>query len=143
MNTITYLQKQLANIDTIFHSIADDLTDEEWVSRPALGQNMIGYTAWHIPRTQDLHVQTWIRGVPEVVHGDRWTLWRRLKQHGNGVGISLAEADEIAYGVQRADVIEYANVVNQETLTWLNELNESDLDKLPNFRQHLSAYPEY
>ncbi|GAB4418530.1 MAG: hypothetical protein Fur0044_14560 [Anaerolineae bacterium] len=143
MNTITYLQKQLANINTIFHSIADDLTEEEWVSRPALGQNMIGYTVWHIPRTQDTHVQTWIRGIPEVIHGDRWTHWRQLKQHGNGVGISLAEADYVARSIQRADVMEYADVVHQEISTWLTKLNESDLNILPNISQHLSAYPEY
>ena len=143
MNTIAYAQNQLSNINSILHSIADDLTDEEWVSRPAHGQNMIGYTVWHIPRTQDTHVQTWIRGIPEVVHGDRWTHWRQLKQYGNGVGISLAEADDVAHSVQRAEVMEYANAVHQEILTWLKELNESDLDQLPDISQHLSAYPEY
>jgi hypothetical protein len=51
MNTTTYLQKQFANINAVFHGIADDLTDEEWVRRPAPGQNMIGYMVWHMPRT--------------------------------------------------------------------------------------------
>ena len=143
MDAITYLQKQFANINAIFHSIADDLTDEEWVTRPASEQNMIGYTVWHIPRIQDTHVQTWIRGIPEVVHGERWTDWRQLKQYGNGVGISLAEADYVAHSVQQADVMEYANAVNQEISIWLKELNESDLDILPDISQHLSAFPEY
>ena len=143
MNAITYLQKQLANINAVFHYIADDLTEEEWGSRPALGQNTIGYTVWHIPRTQDTHVQTWIRGIPEVVHSDRWAHWRQLKQRGNGVGISLAEADDVARIVQRADVMKYADEVHQEISTWLKELDESDLDILPNISQHLSAYPEY
>ncbi len=58
MNTIAYLQKQLASINAIFHGLADDLTDQEWFARPASGQNMIGYTVWHIPRTQDAHIQT-------------------------------------------------------------------------------------
>ena len=143
MNTITYLEEQLANINTTFHSIAEDLTQEEWVSRPAPGQNLIGYTVWHIPRVQDTHVQTWIRGIPEVVHGDRWTHWRHLKPYGNGVGISLADADYVARSIHRADVLEYADGVHREISTWLNELNESALDILPNISQHLSAYPEY
>jgi len=66
------------------------------VARPAQGQNMIGYTVWHMPRTLDAHVQTWIRGVPEVVHGEGWSDWRPLKYLGYGVGVSLKEADEIA-----------------------------------------------
>ncbi len=143
MNAITYLQKQLANVNAIFHSIAEDLTAEEWVTRPAPGQNMIGCTVWHIPRTQDAHVQTWIRGIPEVAHGDRWTHWQQFKRLGNGVGISLDEADEIARNVQRAEVMEYADSVHQEISAWLKELGESDLDQIPNVSQHLSPYPEY
>ncbi len=35
------------------------------------------------------------------------------------------------------------HAVHQEISVWLKELNESDLDQLPNIPQHLSAYPEY
>ncbi len=84
MNAATYLQKTIGNINTVFHSIAGDLTDEEWLARPAPGQNLIGFAVWHLPRTQDIHVQTWIRGIPEVVHGDRWAHWRSLKPLGGG-----------------------------------------------------------
>ena len=143
MNAITYLQKQLASINAVFYGIADDLTDQEWLARLASGQNMIGYTVWHIPRTQDAHIQTWIRGIPEVVHGDRWAHWQQLKRLGYGVGILLADADEIACSVHRADVMEYADAVHQESSVWLQELNEGDLDHLPNIPQHLSSYPEY
>src|SRR3970040_265558 len=109
MNAITYLQKQLANIHTIFHSFVEDLTEAEWVTRSAPGQNMLGYSAWHMPRTQDTFVQTWIRGASEVVHGERWAHWQPLRRLGIGVGISLDEADEISRSVTRPDVLEYAD----------------------------------
>jgi len=143
MNTTTYLQRQLANINNIFHSIADDLTEEEWTSRPALGQNLIGYTVWHIPRTQDTFVQTWIRGVPEVAHGERWAQWQSLKHLGIGVGVSLDEADEIARSVRRNDVFEYGDAVHQEISAWLETIDESDLDQAKDTRQRLSSFPEY
>lgn len=143
MNAITYLQQQLAGVNAVFHSVADDLTEEEWASRPAPGQNIFGYSVWHIPRAQDSTVQTWIRGIPEVIHGDRWADWRRLQRYGNGGGVSLAEADDIAQSIQRADVVEYADKVHQEISRWLAELDESNLDMLPDYSQHLSAYPEY
>jgi hypothetical protein len=57
MNAPSYLQKQLANLNTVFHSITKDITDEEWVMRAAPGQNMLGYTIWHTPRSQDSFVQ--------------------------------------------------------------------------------------
>jgi len=143
MNTTTYLQKQFANLNAVFHGIADDLTDAEWVSRPAPGQNVIGYTVWHMPRTQDTFVQTWIRGIAEVVRAERWAHWQPLKRLGIGVGISLDEADEIARRVQRTDVLDYADAVHQAVFAWLGDSRESDLDQIFDARQRLSAFPEY
>jgi hypothetical protein len=143
MNTTTYLQKQFANINAVFHGISDDLTDEEWVKRPTPGQNLIAYMVWHMPRTQDTFVQTWIRGKAEVVHRGRWIDWQPLKRLGIGVGISLDEADEIARTVHRMDVLEYADAVHQEIIAWLGESDESDLDRIPDVRQRLATFPEY
>jgi DinB superfamily len=143
MNAITYLQKIFANINANYHGIVGDFTEKEWVSRPVPGQNMVGYIAWHIPRTQDMQVQTWIRGVPEVVQGERWMAWRSLKGLGSGVGISLDEADQVARLVKRVDVIDYADAVLQEISGWLEGLNESDLDLRADYVQRMTAYPEY
>jgi DinB superfamily len=143
MNAPTYLQKQLANLNAVFHGITGDLTDEEWTTRPAPGQNMIGYTVWHMPRAQDSFVQTWIRGIPEVAHGERWAHWQTLKHLGIGVGISLDEADGIARSVKKSDVFEYADAVHQEISAWLEKINESDLDQVNNTQQCLSSFPEY
>lgn len=143
MNTATFLQKQLANVNAVLHGLADDLTDEEWLARIAPGQNRLGYVAWHMPRTQDFFVQRWIRGLDEVAHGDRWTHWQSLKQTGIGVGISLDEADEIALTVKRADVLEYADAVLREISAWLEHCDEGELDRMPDPRQRLSAFPEY
>lgn len=143
MNATSYLQKQLANINAVFHGITDDLTDEEWLRRPAAGQNMIGYTVWHIPRAQDNFIQTWIRGIPEVVHGERWADWRNLKRLGIGVGITLDEADEIARSVKRTDVSKYADAVQQEISAWLEGSNDADLDQVHNTAERLSSFPEY
>lgn len=143
MNTTSYLHKQFANLNAVFHGIADDLTDEEWVTRPAPGQNLIGYTVWHMPRTQDTFVQTWIRGIAEVAHRGRWTLWQPLQRLGIGVGISLEEADNIARSVKKTDVLEYADEVHQTVSAWLEASRDSDLDQILDTRQRLSAFPEY
>jgi hypothetical protein len=143
MNAVTLLDKQLANINAIFHSLADDLTDQEWITRPAPGQNRVAYLAWHLPRVQDSHIHTWVRGIPEVVHGDRWSQWGHLRRFGNGIGITLAEADEVALSVRRDDVLAYADAVYSESSAWLDSLSDVDLDRIPDTRLHLSPYPEY
>jgi hypothetical protein len=104
---------------------------------------MIGYTVWHMPRAQDTFVQTWIRGMPEVAHGERWAHWQPLKHLGIGVGISLDEADGIARSVKRTDVFEYADAVHQEISAWLERIDESELDQVNDTQQRLSPFPEY
>ena len=143
MNSLTYIQNQLTNIDAIFRHIVGDLMEDELVIRPAKRQNMIGYTVWHMPRTQDAHIQTWIRGVPEIVHGERWSHWQPLRHLGYGTGISLDEADEIARSIRIPEVLEYAGEVHLEITTWLQDLDESELDQIPDISKHLSQYPEY
>jgi AraC-like DNA-binding protein len=143
MKTTTFIQNQLSHINTLFQDIVGDITDREWITRPAQGHNLAGYTAWHIPRIQDSFVQLWIRGIPELAHGEQWQQWQHLKQSGVGVGITLEQADEIAHTVHRADVLTYAADVHQEITGWLKNLDENDLDQIPDVAQHLAVYPEY
>jgi hypothetical protein len=143
MDTVTYLQQQFSNLNELLHSIAGDLTGEELLSRPAPGQNTIGYTIWHMPRTQDNLLQTWIRGQAEIAHRDRWAHWRPLRPLGIGVGITLEEADEIARTVQLDDALDYADEVHATILAWLAEINEEELDRIPDAKERLAAFPEY
>jgi len=143
LDAIAFLHNQFANINDLFHSIVEDFTQAELTLRPAPEQNLVGYTVWHMPRTQDAHVHTWIRGMPEVAHRPRWMYLRDLKQYGYGVGILLEEADEIAQTVNLPDILEYADEVHHEITLWLNDLDESDLDKTPDISGHLSKHPEY
>jgi hypothetical protein len=82
MDTVTYLQKQFSNLNAVLHGIAGDLTGEEWLTRPGPGQNTIGYTVWHIPRTKDNFLQTWIRGQAEIVQSNHWAHWQHLRPLG-------------------------------------------------------------
>jgi DinB family protein len=143
MDLMTYLQQQFSNLNGVLHGIAGDLTEEEWLTRPGAGQNMLGYTVWHIPRTQDNFLQTWIRGHAEVAHRDGWAHWGRLRPLGVGIGITLEESDQIASTVHRSEVLAYADEVHQTISTWLGEISEEELDQVPDVRSHLAAFPEY
>jgi hypothetical protein len=143
LDAIAYLHNQFANINDLFHSIVGDFTQADLTLRPAPEQNLVGYTIWHMPRTQDAHVHTWIRGVPEVAHTERWSHWRHLRHLGYGIGISLQEADTIASSVSLQDVLKYADAVHHEIDTWLRDLDPVDLDQSPDISGHLSQYPEY
>jgi hypothetical protein len=143
MNTISFIENQLINIHDLYHKIVTDFTEQEWNTRLASSQNLIGYTVWHIPRTQDNVVHSWMRGIPEIFHQARWSMWQPLQRLGIGTGITQLEADEIAATVDLAQTIAYEEAVHQEILAWLHQINESDLTQIPNIDAHLAAYPEY
>lgn len=143
MDIKTYLKRQHKNFNGVLHHLADDISEEEWLLRPGPGQNTLGYTVWHIPRTQDHFLQLWIRCQAEVVTNGRWTHWTHLRSAGIGVGITMEQSDEIARTVTLADVLAYADEVHQTLLTWLEGIDESTLDFVPNAKERLKAYPEY
>jgi hypothetical protein len=141
MNTITYLEKQLANLHAIFHDLVSDVNEEEWLASPAPGQNRLGFNIWHIPRTQDNVVQVWVRGTTEVFHRPAWAKWHHFKHIG--IGITLAEADSIPAAISRDETMAYADAVHAEILQWLRTLSDDDLDAVPDARARLAPYPEY
>jgi len=78
MQATTLIQTQLDGVHQLFHACADDLTETEWTISALPGTNLLGFTFWHMVRTRDWAVQTAIRGVPEVIAGDRWAGWSEL-----------------------------------------------------------------
>jgi hypothetical protein len=143
MKLTSYLQKQFANLNGVLHGIAGDLTEEEWLSRPGPGQNTLGYIVWHLPRTQDHFIQTWIRAQAEIFHGDRWRHWQPLRRLGVGIGITLEESDEIARTAKWTETLAYAGEVHQGIIDWLSQVDEEEFDRVTNARQHLVSFPEY
>jgi len=143
MDIKTYIINQNKNLNRGLHYFAGDISAEEWLSRPGPGQNTIGYTVWHIPRTQDHFLQMWIRGEAEIVTNERWSHWAHLKPEGIGVGIIMEQSDEIARTATLADTLAYADEVHQTLLAWLEGIDESALEFVPNPKERLQARPEY
>jgi hypothetical protein len=137
MHATTLLQQQFQHLHTYFHALADDLTTAEWTSRALPETNLLGFTFWHIARTQDQVVHTFIRGVPSVVTAEPWVSRGGLTTPGIGVGSTLAEADQLACSIRHTDVIDYADAVHQAIQRWLSTLTDADLDTLPDLLAHI------
>lgn len=143
MQAITLLQAQLNAIHQILHDCADDLTEAEWISPALAGTDALGFTCWHLVRTQDWAVQTAIRGIPEVIADKRWTAWSDLTIFGMGAGITSTQAQEIARRVSRDDVLAYADTVHETLGAWLRQMNDDDLTTVPAMEANMSSYPAY
>jgi hypothetical protein len=143
VNAMALLAHQWTTVNTALHSLAQDLRPDEWTFRVAPGQNLLGFTLWHIPACQDWTVQTWVRNLPEVRDRDPWRDWASLERLGMAFGIRLDEADAVARAVTGADVLAYADAVLAENLEWLRSVTEADLGRVPDNRAHLSRRSAY
>jgi hypothetical protein len=143
VNAMTLLAHQWTTVNAGLHSLARDLRPDEWTFRVAPGQNLLGFTLWHVPACQDWTVQTWVRNVPEVRDREPWRRWAELERLGMAFGISLDEADAVARGTTADDVLAYADAVLAENLGWLRSVTEAELGRVPDNRAHLSRHPAY
>ena len=143
MDAVALLTSQWTTLNAALHALAQDLGPDEWTFRVAPGQNLPGFTLWHIPACQDWTVQTWIRNVPEVRDWNAWTRGAGFDRLGLAFGISLADADAVARAVSVDDMLAYADAVLAENVRWLGTVTERDLDRVPDNRAHLARRPAY
>lgn len=143
MRSTDLIRQQLNGVHRIFHEVAEDLADAEWTLHALPETNVLGFTLWHLPRTQDWAVHTVIRGVPEVIRDPKWSRLGDPEAVGIGVGMTLEEADSLARSVSRADVCAYADAVHNELLAWLATLSDDDLDAIPDIQAHHRDHPIY
>jgi hypothetical protein len=143
MRATDLLARQFASVNQVLHELADDLTAVELVTRILPRTNLLAFDLWHVARTQDWSLHTLVRGVPELIDEPRWQGRGRLVTHGIGVGLSEAQADELARGLMRADVLEYADAVHQALLVWLRAIPDEELAREPDVPAHLERYAVY
>ncbi len=143
MRTSELLLRQYASVHAIFHDVADDLSNEEWITRSMPETNLPGFDLWHVARTQDWALHTLILGVPEIISDARWAARGALTTPGIGVGMSRQEADRLAHQVAKAEVIMYADAVHAALVNWLASIDDWVLDETPDVQAHYRAHPEY
>jgi hypothetical protein len=143
MRATALLQRQLTSVNGILHDFAGDLTAEESITRVLPNTNLLAFDLWHIARAQDWAAQTLARGVEEIIDEPRWRGRGALVTHGIGVGLSEAQADDLAHAVALADLLEYADAAHTTIVQWLDTQPDDALDERPDVPAHLARYPVY
>ena len=143
MDAVGLITAQWTMVNVALHALARGLSPDDWAFRVARGQNLLGFTLWHIPASQDWTVQTWVRNIPEVRDREAWAHSAGFDRLVLAFGISLAKADAIARAVSVDDTLAYADAVLAENVSWLSTVAEGDLDQVPDNRAHLARHPAY
>ncbi|HEY7020954.1 MAG TPA: DinB family protein [Ktedonobacterales bacterium] len=141
MRATELLERQFSGVNQILHDLANDLTLQELTARVLPHTNLFAFDLWHVARTQDWALQTLVRGIPEIIDEPRWERLRLAP--GIGVGLSEAQADDLAHRVVLAETLEYADAAHQAILEWLRKVSDRELSRTPDVPKHLTRYPVY
>ncbi|OAI42488.1 hypothetical protein AYO38_03140 [bacterium SCGC AG-212-C10] len=142
MKATELLTKQMTMVHNRIAGLAN-LTGEEWLARPAPGENRVGFTAWHMVATRD-----WV--VRGILGGERPLGWdapfagTSIALCPIPLGMPGSEADAIAEAVSPAEVVAYSAAVTAELTRWLASADQDALDAPPSDgHAHLALSPRY
>jgi len=135
---------QIEGIARMLGDLLKDVTREEWRSRPWDGQNLFGFTAWHIPASQDWVIHVALQGLPMLSAEPEWT-GRGMAISRIPWGMSADQADAVALATKPADVAAYAAAVAERARAFLRFVAPDALDIVPpeGHRTEYDATPGY
>lgn len=110
--------------------------------RPTPTDNSIAWVLWHIARSEDLAVNTIIRGIPQVLARDGWAEKIGINDFRVGTGLSDHEVEDFGKQVDVDALEAYWEEVGACTDRWLQRVSLDALDQVPDLDARLAVAPE-
>jgi len=143
MDAVALLRNRMGAVNGTLHDLVASVDGVDLVEPVAPGTSPLGLTLWHIPRAQDWLVHTTIRGIPEVVDSFPPDGLPDPEQYGFGTGLTPERARTAAADVNPTALLAYADAVTGAIDGWMETLDDSDLDVVPDLigrQQTRAAY---
>jgi hypothetical protein len=143
MNAVILLRNRVGAVNAALHDLVAKVDGVDLVEPVVPGTSPLGLTLWHIPRTQDWLVHTTIRAVPEVADSFSPKGLPDPNEYGFGTGLSPERARAAAGEVRPETLLAYADAVTTAIDGWMETLDESDLDYVPDLIRRQNTRPAY
>jgi hypothetical protein len=143
LNAIGLVVQQLETVNVRFHHVASAITADLMTASAGRQSNPIGFLLWHAARSQDWAVHTAIRNVPELARSEPWSAMPGISTPGIGTGFGYEEAQAVATRLDLRQLVRYADAVSAAAIGWVQTLDESQLDMIPDVSAHNARFAEY
>jgi hypothetical protein len=111
-------------------AVVAGLSPEQLGHRPSPHANSIAWLVWHLTRIQDDHVAA-VAGIEQVWTSDGWHERLGLPFAHTDTGYGHSPDDVAALeGVTREQLVGYLDAVHEQTLGYLADLTDEDLDRI-------------
>lgn len=104
------------------------LSDDQWRRRPHAAVNPIAWLVWHAARVEDVGVNAFIAGRPQVLHAGGWLEQMKSSRRDVGTGMTGAEVDELGATVDLDALRGYWDAVGRATLEVVESLRGQAID---------------
>lgn len=112
--------------------IVDDLraglTDDQWRRRPRPGVNTIAWLLWHTARVEDVGVNEFVAGRPQVLHAGGWLERMKADRRDVGTGMTGAEVEALSAAIDLDGLRGYWEAVSRATLEVVEGLRGGDIE---------------
>lgn len=123
------------------HFVLGGLSESQLRKAPPTGQNSLAFLLWHAARWEDVVVNTWITGLPQVC--DDVALARmRVKDRHVGTGMTAAEAAHLSSQVDLSELGAYWSAVGARTVAAVEALAVDSFDELVESDRLRMAIPD-
>ena len=111
-----------------------DLTPEELAWQPGPDANPVGWMLWHTIRVEDMWIQFFIQGQPEMWERDGWHEKFGLPTRDNGFGHTPEQVANFP-ALDLQELLRYGEAVRSGTLEYLRGLSPEDYEVVPRERR--------
>jgi hypothetical protein len=122
-------------------SVKSVLSYEQMKDRVDDKGNSIAWLMWHMARTEDVIVNSLIKGTQQVVLAGDWMTRLGIDAHHIGTGLGDDEVGEFTKKMNVDAVDEYWNAVQKATFAWIKTVTEEELDAVPDMDERLKSIP--
>ena len=130
MKAIEFIQAAVSELDTTMIGDIRVLTQAQLAWRPVPKANPIGFLFWHCIRNEDNMFQN-LRGKPSVWESEGWYKKFDMDPKAQGTGFQDSDVEKAA-ALPLAELLAYAERVNENTMSYLKSLDDAGLDRAPN-----------
>ncbi|MGH9043302.1 MAG: mycothiol transferase [Acidimicrobiales bacterium] len=129
MDSVELLNDAFGRIRGMVESSVNGLSRERLAFAPGRLANPIGWLVWHLTRVQDDHIAG-VAGSEQIWTSGGWAERFDLPLSISDTGYGHSHDQVISISVEASELSAYYREVEKFTLSYLNRLSESDLDRI-------------
>lgn len=129
-----FIQTALDQEQALLLEAVQDLTPAELAWPPGPAANPIGWMLWHTLRVEDMWIQFFIQGQPELWEREGWHEKFGLPTRDNGFGHTPEQVANFP-ALDLAELLRYGAAIRAATLEYLQGLTPEDFDRIPRERR--------